>query len=65
MKLHNLKTDYLGRNVTFYESIDSTQMEIWRRIENKTIKNGELILCQIQTNGIRDTWKKMAYRRKK
>ena len=65
MKLQNLKTDYLGRSVTFYESIDSTQMEIWRRIENKTIKNGELIVTQIQTNGIRNTWKKMAYRREK
>ena len=64
MKLQNLKTDYLGQSVTFYESIDSTQNEIWRRLENKAIKNGELIVSQIQTNGIRNTWKKMVHRRK-
>jgi len=62
MKLQNLKTNYLGRNVTFYETIDSTQLEVWRRVENKTIKDGELIVSEIQTKGIRNPWKKMAHR---
>lgn len=62
MELKNLKTNYLGKNVSFYESIDSTQLEIWRRIENKTIKNGDLVLTQIQTKGIRNTWESVAHR---
>lgn len=62
MKLQNLKTIYIGRNTIYFEKIDSTQKEILRRVENKTIKNGELILAQIQTNGIRNTWKNMVYK---
>ena len=62
MRLQNLKTDYLGKNAIFYESIDSTQKEIWRRIEKQNIKNGELISAQIQTKGIRNTWKKMVHK---
>lgn len=62
MKLQNLKTNFLGKNATFYESIDSTQLEIWRRTESKTIQNGDLVSAQFQTKGIRNTWKKMAHR---
>lgn len=50
MILQNLKTSYLGHNSSFYECIDSTQLEINRRITNKTIKNGELIIAEIQKN---------------
>ena len=39
MKLTNLKTKYLGRDFIFYNQIDSTQNEIFRRIENNNIKN--------------------------
>lgn len=46
-----LDTKFLGRNTIHYETIDSTQSEIWRLIEANTIKNGTLIIADIQTNG--------------
>lgn len=61
MPLKNLKTEFLGREVIFYTEIDSTQLEVWRRIKKDTIKNGTIILADKQTNGKRNTWKKMAY----
>lgn len=62
MKLQNLKTNYLGQNAIFLDCVDSTQKEIWRKIQNQDIKNGQLICTQLQTNGIRYPWKNMAYR---
>ena len=52
MSFRNLKTKFLGKNVYHYEKIDSTQKEIWRRIEKNEIKNGTIILADIQTGGI-------------
>ena len=52
MNLENLKTKYLGKMISFYEKIDSTQKEIWRKIKSESIKTGELIIAEIQTNGI-------------
>ena len=51
MQLQNLNTKFLGKNSIYYEQIDSTQNEIWREIKNKTIKNGTLIIADIQTDG--------------
>lgn len=51
MKLTNLQTKLLGRNYLFYNEIDSTQSEIWRRIENGSIENGTLVMAEIQTEG--------------
>lgn len=51
MQLTNLKTDFLGRDFIFFNEIDSTQDEIWRRIENNKIKNGCLVMSDIQTKG--------------
>lgn len=51
MQLKKLKTNFLGRNYIFYNEIDSTQSEIWRLIENKNIKNGTLVMADIQTEG--------------
>lgn len=62
MELLNLKTNYLGRNVSIFESIDSTQLEIIRRIQSNKIKNGDMIIADIQTKGVRNTWQKMVYR---
>lgn len=62
MPFQDLNTKFLGKNVISYPEIDSTQLEIWRRIEKNMIKNGTIILADIQTNGKRYTWKKMAYR---
>ena len=35
----------------FYHKIDSTQLEIWRRIEENKIENKAVIIADIQTNG--------------
>ena len=51
MQLENLNTKYLGRNAIHYNSIDSTQSEIWRLYESKEIPNGTLVMADFQTNG--------------
>lgn len=51
MELKNLKTKILAQNMMYYLQIDSTQDEIWRLVKNKTIKNGTLVLAEIQTAG--------------
>lgn len=55
MQLKNLKTNFLGRNFVYYDEIDSTQAEIWRRVNNGTdlsfIKDGTLVMADIQTKG--------------
>lgn len=55
MGLRNLNTKFLGRTLTYFEIIDSTQLEILRRIENNTIKNGEIIIANLQTDGKRNS----------
>ncbi len=50
MELENLTTKFLARKFDYYNSIDSTQDEIWRRIENGKIVNGETVFSEIQTN---------------
>lgn len=52
MKLTSLKTDVLGKIFVYYETIDSTQKEVWRLIENDNIKNGTLVMADIQTSAI-------------
>ena len=47
----NLKTKFIGRECFYYKKIDSTQDEIWRRINSNNIKNGTIIISNIQTNG--------------
>ncbi len=59
MRLQNLNTQFLGRNIVFYPKIDSTQLELWRRIGKNEIDNGTIILAELQTNGKRNTWTKM------
>lgn len=51
MRLKDLKTNFLGRNNIYYKEIDSTQSEIWRLIENKSVPNGTLVYADIQTEG--------------
>lgn len=48
----NLKTKYLGREIFNFKEIDSTQKEIWRRIESENIRNGSLVISEKQTQGI-------------
>ncbi len=52
IELPKLNTKWLGKETIYYKEIDSTQKEVWRRIENKNIDNGTLILADIQTDGI-------------
>lgn len=52
MQLKNLKTSFLGRDLLYFKSIDSTQKEMYRRINENKIKNGTVILADIQTEGI-------------
>ena len=49
MEFKELTTNFLGRNVIYYKEIDSTQLEILRKINNLT--NGAIIMADIQTNG--------------
>lgn len=51
MKLKMLETKVVGRAYFSYKSIDSTQKEIYRRIEKNNIENGTLISTEIQTSG--------------
>ncbi len=51
MQLKNLKTKFLGRNLIYYNKIDSTQSEIWRLIKKDEIINGTVVLADIQTDG--------------
>lgn len=51
MKLLNLDTKYIGRNLIYYESIDSTQSEAWRQVKKK-VENGTVIFANMQTNGM-------------
>lgn len=55
MELQSLNTKFLGRTLTFFETIDSTQLEILRRIENGIIKNGEIVIANLQTDGKRNS----------
>lgn len=49
--LKNLNTLFLGKELYYYKSIDSTQKEIWRRVKKQDIKNGTTIIAEIQTQG--------------
>ena len=51
MQFKNLNTKLIGKNITFYETLDSTQLEILRRIENNQIENGTIIIANKQTSG--------------
>lgn len=51
-KIKNLKTNYIGQKCFFYERIDSTQKEIWRRVADNKIDNGSIIVAQNQDSAI-------------
>ena len=50
--LKNLKTKKIGKKCFFYEEIDSTQKEIWRRLEKNIIADGSIIIAQTQTDAV-------------
>lgn len=53
---------FLGNKIIHYKTINSTQLEIWKRVEENNIKNGTVIMADIQTNGKRNSWKNLAHR---
>ena len=52
IKIDKLITKALGSEIFYYKKIDSTQKEIWRRIVAEKIKNGTIIIADVQTSGI-------------
>ncbi len=50
--LQNLETKVLGKHYIYYKEIDSTQKEVWRRIDSNEIVDGMLIRTEKQTDGI-------------
>lgn len=48
-KIKKAKTKYLGKNIIFYDEIDSTQQEAKRRLDE--IPNGTIIIAEKQTSG--------------
>ena len=49
---NNIKTNWIAKNIAIYETIDSTQKEIWRKIESGNIENGTLVIAKTQSSGI-------------
>lgn len=45
-------TKLIGKRVICYQTIDSTQKEIWRKIESNDIEEGTIIIADVQTGGI-------------
>ena len=56
-----INTKFIGHEIIKYKKIDSTQLEIIRRMQNNNIKNGTIIVADVQTNGKRNSWQKMVY----
>ena len=56
MKRLKLNTKLLGKKIIYYEIIDSTQLEILRRIDKNNIENGTIIIADKQTHGKRNSW---------
>ncbi|MCL2860227.1 MAG: biotin--[acetyl-CoA-carboxylase] ligase [Oscillospiraceae bacterium] len=47
----NLSTKYMGRNIIYFETIDSTQKKAKELAKNK-VQNGTLVLANMQTHGV-------------
>ena len=43
---------FLGKKILYYETIDSTQKEVWRKVNQNNIENGTVIITKKQTSGI-------------
>ena len=48
----NQPAEILGKQFEYYDEINSTQKEIWKRINCNQIENGTVICAGVQTNGI-------------
>ena len=45
----NLDTKFLGRNLIYYDVVDSTQEKLWKMV--KDVPEGTLVLAELQTKG--------------
>lgn len=52
IEIEGLVTKIIGSEIYYYKEIDSTQKEVWRRLEKNNIKNGTIIMADIQTAGV-------------
>lgn len=50
--LKDLKTKVIAKNIIHYQTIDSTQKEIWRKIDKGNIENGTMMIADLQTDAI-------------
>lgn len=50
--MRKMYTKFFGKQILCYETIDSTQKEIWRRVNQNNIKNGTVVIAKTQTSGI-------------
>ena len=48
---NSLNTDYIGRNIIYFETIDSTQKKA-KELAMANVQNGTLVLANMQENGI-------------
>ena len=51
MQFKNLNTKLIGKHIIFYKTIDSTQLEVLRRIGTSQIENGSIVITNKQTRG--------------
>ena len=49
--LNSLKTNFLGRELECLENIDSTNLEIWRRLKQTNLNEGFTLFAINQTEG--------------
>ena len=50
MQLPDINTKFLGKNVIHYQKIDSTQLEVWRKVKQNA-ENGLLVVTETQLQG--------------
>ena len=50
-KLENLKTNFIGKRIDYYEILDSTHL-LAKKLADKEIQNGMVILAENQISGI-------------
>lgn len=51
----NIVTKYIGRNIIYYETINSTQDKA-KELAKENAQNGSIVMVDEQTKGRRNTW---------
>jgi len=50
--LCNLKTSFMGRNIIYYDTINSTHKKAKSIVNDNNVQNGTIIVANMQTDGI-------------